>query len=54
MNCRDHTTASIRDALSVHPASEVEAHYADDDRDILTAIGFRPDRASRTDNQARH
>ncbi|NIF50061.1 hypothetical protein F3J28_20075 [Enterobacter sp. Ap-1006] len=29
-------------------------HYAEDDRDILTAIGFRPDRASRTDNQARH
>ncbi|HHG8774477.1 TPA: phage polarity suppression protein [Raoultella planticola] len=50
----DRAAASIREALSVHLASGVEVHYAEDDRDILTAIGFRPDRASRTDNQARH
>nr|WP_074388329.1 phage polarity suppression protein [Buttiauxella brennerae] len=28
--------------------------YAEDDRDILTAIGFRPDRASRTDSKSKY
>ncbi|EPJ8150702.1 phage polarity suppression protein [Citrobacter freundii] len=28
--------------------------YAENDRDILTTIGFRPDRASRDDNRAKY
>jgi hypothetical protein len=50
----DRAAASIREALTVHLASGVNIEYAEDDRDILTAIGFRPDRASRTDNQAKY
>ena len=50
----DRAAASIREALSVHLASGRDIHYAQDDRDILTTIGFRPDRASRGDNRAKY
>jgi len=50
----DRAAASIREALSVYLASGVAIDYADDDRDILTTIGFRPDRASRADNQVKY
>lgn len=50
----DRATASVREALSVHLASGRDIHYAEDDRDILTTIGFRPDRASRDDNRAKY
>lgn len=50
----DRAAASIREALSVHLASGRDIHYAQDDRDILTIIGFRPDRASRDDNRAKY
>ena len=50
----DRAAASIREALSVHLASGRDIHYVQDDRDILTTIGFRPDRASREDNRAKY
>jgi hypothetical protein len=31
-----------------------EIHYAAQDSDILTAIGFRPDAGSRVDNQEKY
>lgn len=50
----DRAAASIREALSVHLASGRDIHYTKDDRDILTTIGFRPDRASREDYRAKY
>lgn len=50
----DRAAASIREALSVHLASGRDIDYAEDDRDILTTIGFRPDRASREDNRTKY
>lgn len=50
----DRAAASIREALSIYLASGVAIDYAEDDREILTAIGFRPDRASRADNQVEY
>ena len=50
----DRAAASIREALSVHLASARDIHYAQDDRDILTTIGFRPDRASREDSRVKY
>lgn len=50
----DRAAANIREALSVHLASGRDIYYAQDDRDILTTIGFRPDRASREDHRARY
>ena len=52
----DRAAASVRvrEALSVHLASKRDIHYAEDDRDILNTIGFRPDRASRDDNRAKY
>ncbi|MGG8279030.1 hypothetical protein PGR10_21130 [Klebsiella sp. 141198] len=50
----DRAAASIREALSVHLASGRDIHYVQDDRDILTTIGFRPDIASREDNRAKY
>jgi len=44
----------IREALSVHLAGKIELDYAEEDREILKAIGFRPDRASREDNRAKY
>ncbi|QLO41711.1 phage polarity suppression protein [Citrobacter freundii] len=42
------------DALAVHVARGGNIDYAEDGRDILTTIGFRPDRASRDDNRAKY
>lgn len=50
----DRAAASIREALSVHLMTLPGIRYAEDDLDILTAIGFRPDRASRTDSKAKY
>ncbi|MBC1189057.1 phage polarity suppression protein [Kluyvera sp. SCKS090646] len=50
----DRAAAIVREALSVHLASGRDIHYVQDDRDILTTIGFRPDRASRGDNRAKY
>lgn len=36
-------TASVREALSVHITSGGNIDYAEDDRDILTILGFRPE-----------
>lgn len=49
----DRAAAGIREALSVYLASGVEIDYAEDDREILTAIGFRPDRGAREDIQVK-
>ncbi|EIX9419430.1 TPA: hypothetical protein L7V51_005022 [Klebsiella pneumoniae] len=40
--------------LSVHLGSGRNFHYAEDDRDILTNIRFRPDRASREENRTKY
>lgn len=50
----DRAAASIREALSVFLVSGTDIHYAEDDREILTTIGFRPDRASRADSRAKY
>lgn len=50
----DRAAASVREALSVHLASGRNIRYAQDDRDILATIGFRPDRASREDYRANY
>ncbi|HIE6773228.1 TPA: phage polarity suppression protein [Citrobacter freundii] len=50
----DHAAASVREALSVHVTRGGNIDYAEEDRDILTTIGFRPDRASRDDNRAKY
>lgn len=50
----DRAMARIREALSVYLAEGMDIEFAQDDSDILTAIGYRPDRASRTDNQLTH
>jgi len=47
----DRAMARIREALSVYLAEGINIEYAQDDSDILTGIGYRPDRASRTDKQ---
>lgn len=49
----DRAAVYIREALSVYVAGGVAINYAAEDRDILTAIGFRPDRASRSDYQVK-
>lgn len=41
---------ALRDYLATGP----EIHYTAENSDILTAIGFRPDKASRTDNQQKY
>ncbi|WP_373371753.1 phage polarity suppression protein [Citrobacter freundii] len=48
----DRAAASVREALSVHITRGGNIDYAEEDRDILTTIGFRPDRASGADNRA--
>ena len=50
----DRAAVRIREALSVYLAEGMDIEFAQDDSDILTAIGYRPDRASRTDNQLTH
>ncbi len=43
----DRSAHCLREALSVWLSAGEEIHYAAEDSDILTAIGFRPDAASR-------
>ena len=50
----DRAAASVREALSVHVTRGGNIDYAEEERDILTTIGFRPDRASRDDNRAKY
>ena len=46
-----HSVDYLREALSVWLAAGEKINYAAQDSDILTAIGFRPDAASRDDNR---
>ena len=46
-----HSVDYLREALSVWLASGEKINYSAQDGDILTAIGFRPDAASRDDNR---
>ncbi len=50
----DRASARIREALSLYLADGMNIEYAQDDSDILTAIGYRPELASCTDNQFKH
>ncbi|HCA3407734.1 TPA: phage polarity suppression protein [Salmonella enterica subsp. salamae serovar 35:g,m,s,t:-] len=47
----DRSVSYLREALSVWLTAGNEINYSAQDRDILTAIGFRPDAASRDDNR---
>jgi hypothetical protein len=49
----DRAAVYIREALAGYVAGGAVINYAAEDGDILTAIGFRPDRASRADNQVK-
>ncbi|TCD10997.1 hypothetical protein E0D81_22065 [Lelliottia amnigena] len=44
----------LREALSVWLAAGEKNHYSAQDNDILTAIRFRPDAASRDDNREKY
>ncbi|ENQ6442584.1 Polarity suppression protein [Citrobacter freundii] len=46
-----HSVDYLREALSVWLAAGEKINYSEQDSDILTAIGFRPDAASRDDNR---
>lgn len=46
-----HCVDYLREALSVWLDASEKINYAAQDSDILTAIGFRPDAASRDDNR---
>ena len=46
-----HSVDYLREALSVWLAAGGKINYSAQDNDILTAIGFRPDVASRDDNR---
>lgn len=46
-----HSVEYLREALSVWLAIGEKINYSVQDNDILTAIGFRPDAASRDDNR---
>ena len=46
-----HSVDYLREALSVWLAAGEKFNYSVQDNDILTAIGFRPDAASRDDNR---
>lgn len=50
----DRATEYLREALSSWLAGGVKINYSSQDSDILTAIGFRPDAASRVDNQVKY
>ncbi|WP_130948756.1 phage polarity suppression protein [Klebsiella pneumoniae] len=50
----DRSAHYLREALSVWLSTGEEINYAAEDSDILTAIGFRPDAASRVDNQEKY
>ena len=49
-----HSVDYLREALSVWLAAGEKIHYSVQDNDILTAIGFRPDAASRDDNREKY
>ncbi|HCO7934157.1 TPA: Polarity suppression protein [Escherichia coli] len=49
-----HSVDYLREALSVWLAAGEKIHYSAQDYDILTAIGFRPDAASRDDNREKY
>lgn len=46
-----HSVDYLREALNVWLATGEKINYSAQDNDILTAIGFRPDKASRDDNR---
>ncbi len=46
-----HTVDYLREALQVWLPAGEKINYSAQDNDILTAIGFRPDVASRDDNR---
>ena len=46
-----HSVDYLREALQVWLAAGEKINYSEQDSDILTAIGFRPDAASRDDNR---
>lgn len=46
-----HSVDYLREALNVWLATGEKINYSAKDNDILTAIGFRPDAASRDDNR---
>ena len=46
-----HSVDYLREALSVWLVAGEKINYSVQDSDILTAIGFRPDAASRDDNR---
>jgi hypothetical protein len=47
----DRSVSYLREALSVWLTVENEINYSAQDKDILTAIGYRPDAPSRDDNR---
>ncbi|EBB6208084.1 phage polarity suppression protein [Salmonella enterica] len=47
----DRSVAYLREALSVWLAAGNDINYSAQDKDILTAIGYRPDAPSRDDNR---
>lgn len=49
-----HSVDYLREALTVWLAAGEEINYSAQDNDILTAIGFRPDAASRDDNREKY
>ncbi len=49
-----HSVGYLREALSVWLTSGEKINYSAQDNDILTAIGFRPDAASRDDNREKY
>lgn len=49
-----HSVGYLREALSVWLAAGEKINYSAQDNDILTAIGFRPDAASRDDNREKY
>ncbi|MFG6656422.1 phage polarity suppression protein [Scandinavium sp. M-37] len=49
-----HSVDYLREALSGWLAAGEKIHYFAQDNDILTAIGFRPDAASRDDNREKY
>lgn len=49
-----HSVDYLREALSAWLAAGEKIHYCAQDNDILTAIGFRPDAASRDDNREKY
>lgn len=46
-----HSVDYLREALQVWLVAGEKINYSVQDNDILTAIGFRPDAASRDDNR---